>query len=304
MKKALTLLILIGIITVGVGCTSADPMTDATYNLKGYYYYDGSQWVNTNNHGSAHENGGSDEIDVTGLSGLLADNQTPSAHASIHEYGGSDEITLYSLLKQPVYIYATNGNWYTTFPSGGASADQLPTRLALYTGATTNTSGIAYTMPTGLSAADQEINWDSDYSYYCKIVIVHNDPTNQESWISFAYQQPLSLGDLTVRGIGINVKGASRRLYICSNDGVTYSETDTSIDLSNYNVYSLEMIYTHSTSIVVKINGVTAGIKTTNLPSGTGGDSRWGIMHQRSGGSAVDEWDGIRISKPIIYGGF
>jgi hypothetical protein len=45
-----------------------------------------------NSHASRHENGGSDEIDVTGLSGVLADAQTPSAHASTHEAGGSDEI--------------------------------------------------------------------------------------------------------------------------------------------------------------------------------------------------------------------
>ena len=43
-------------------------------------------------HADTHENGGSDEIDVTGLSGVLADAQTPSAHASNHEYGGSDII--------------------------------------------------------------------------------------------------------------------------------------------------------------------------------------------------------------------
>lgn len=45
-------------------------------------------------HASAHENGGSDEIDVTGLSGLLADDQNPVAHATDHEAGGGDPIQL------------------------------------------------------------------------------------------------------------------------------------------------------------------------------------------------------------------
>jgi hypothetical protein len=45
-------------------------------------------------HASTHENGGLDEIDVTGLSGALADPQTPSAHASAHEDGGADEISV------------------------------------------------------------------------------------------------------------------------------------------------------------------------------------------------------------------
>lgn len=43
-------------------------------------------------HSSRHENGGADEISVAGLSGLLADDQNPTAHASDHENGGSDEI--------------------------------------------------------------------------------------------------------------------------------------------------------------------------------------------------------------------
>ena len=41
-------------------------------------------------HASSHQNGGGDEISVTGLSGLLADGQTPVAHASSHQPGGSD----------------------------------------------------------------------------------------------------------------------------------------------------------------------------------------------------------------------
>lgn len=43
-------------------------------------------------HAASHENGGSDEIDVTGLSGLLADPQTPATHAASHQHGGADEV--------------------------------------------------------------------------------------------------------------------------------------------------------------------------------------------------------------------
>jgi hypothetical protein len=45
-------------------------------------------------HATSHENGGSDEIDVTGLSGVLADDQNPVAHNTSHQSGGSDEIKL------------------------------------------------------------------------------------------------------------------------------------------------------------------------------------------------------------------
>lgn len=45
-------------------------------------------------HATTHQNGGSDEINVTGLSGLLGDAQTPLAHATSHKSGGSDAIKI------------------------------------------------------------------------------------------------------------------------------------------------------------------------------------------------------------------
>ena len=51
-------------------------------------------------HASSHENGGSDEIDVTGLSGVLADPQTPAAHATSHQDLGADEINVGGLSGQ------------------------------------------------------------------------------------------------------------------------------------------------------------------------------------------------------------
>lgn len=50
------------------------------------------------NHDSRHEDGGADEISVAGLSGALADAQTPTPHATSHESGGSDEINATGLL--------------------------------------------------------------------------------------------------------------------------------------------------------------------------------------------------------------
>jgi hypothetical protein len=44
-------------------------------------------------HATSHENGGSDEISVAGLSGELADPQPPKTHAASHLPGGSDALT-------------------------------------------------------------------------------------------------------------------------------------------------------------------------------------------------------------------
>jgi len=48
-------------------------------------------------HATRHQDGGSDEVSVVGLSGLLADPQTPLAHDVSHENGGSDEINVVGL---------------------------------------------------------------------------------------------------------------------------------------------------------------------------------------------------------------
>lgn len=65
-------------------------------------------------HATSHQNGGSDEISVAGLSGLLADAQTPATHASSHQNGGGDEISVTGLSgeladAQPVTIRKNSG---------------------------------------------------------------------------------------------------------------------------------------------------------------------------------------------------
>lgn len=93
---------------LGVLFTSTEPTSDTVPPGKIVVWDDGSTrqiYIRTGDgniiqlgnatvavHASTHENGGADEIDVTGLSGLLADAQTPTAHASTHELSGSDPI--------------------------------------------------------------------------------------------------------------------------------------------------------------------------------------------------------------------
>lgn len=48
-------------------------------------------------HATTHQDGGSDEISVTALSGLLADGQTPLAHKTSHQLAGSDALSVAGL---------------------------------------------------------------------------------------------------------------------------------------------------------------------------------------------------------------
>lgn len=48
-------------------------------------------------HADQHEDGGGDELDVDGLTGKLAEAQTPSEHASNHEDGGTDQLDVAGL---------------------------------------------------------------------------------------------------------------------------------------------------------------------------------------------------------------
>jgi len=57
-----------------------------------------------NPHAERHENGGTDEISVAGLSGALADSQTPSAHKTSHQDGGTDEISVAGLKGQQIFV--------------------------------------------------------------------------------------------------------------------------------------------------------------------------------------------------------
>jgi len=71
---------------------------------KALYRWDGSSWIKVLSldftdlinraHATDHQAGGSDEINVAGLHGELADPQPPKAHASSHQSGGSDEINV------------------------------------------------------------------------------------------------------------------------------------------------------------------------------------------------------------------
>lgn len=92
-------------------------------------------------HATTHEDGGPDEINVAGLSGLLAEPQTPVAHASSHENGGPDEIDVSGLSGLLADAQTPLGHGATHLPLG---SDALATVTAVTIDADTpNAVGVA-----------------------------------------------------------------------------------------------------------------------------------------------------------------
>jgi hypothetical protein len=68
-------------------------------DLHAWFIFDGTVWVNLQAaglvpHHLTHELGGADQINVAGLSGLLANPQTPLGHHLTHEPGGADAMAI------------------------------------------------------------------------------------------------------------------------------------------------------------------------------------------------------------------
>lgn len=107
------------------------------------------------NHASTHEDGGGDEINVDGLSGLLADEQNPVDHADDHIDGGVDPID-----GDKLEISWTGYTTYTptTSPTEVDSTDDLTAHLAGIDAAIAAAG--ANHASTHLSGAADEINGD------------------------------------------------------------------------------------------------------------------------------------------------
>lgn len=88
-------------------------------------------------HATTHQNGGSDELSVAGLSGVLADAQVPQAHAASHQNGGGDELSVAGL-------------------SGVLADAQTPQAHAIDGAA--HTGQLAHSALSGITATDHHTN--------------------------------------------------------------------------------------------------------------------------------------------------
>lgn len=117
-------------------------------------------------HASSHEDGGTDEISVAGLSGLLATAQTPAAHKASHQDAGSDEIDVTGLAGLLVTAQTPIGGplasgVYTPTASAASNLDATPTPSEaqyLRVGATVLVSGRFTADPTAPGAASFELS--------------------------------------------------------------------------------------------------------------------------------------------------
>ena len=107
------------------GLTMGGDIAMGGNNITGVGTVDG---VDVSAHAGRHENGGADEIDVTDLSGLLADAQTPIAHAMLSAYHSDaavDAVTRGSLIvgnATPAWDELTIGAAGTLLRSDGTDA--------------------------------------------------------------------------------------------------------------------------------------------------------------------------------------
>jgi hypothetical protein len=216
--------------------------------------------------------------------------------------------TLLHLYQLSTYLYPTNAGWYTTI-TGSASVAQLPIYISIASGATTLSSAAAYTHPIGTAPQFQAINWTWPFRLFLKnFGITLNDPANENAWLHLIQTTTFPIADLTAAGIGLKVKykdaDHTRELYLCSHDGVTYSEQDADLNMVSDRFYPTELIWTPGTSIQLYIDLALRATKTTNLPAGTGGPARFGIAFKRGAGSATHAYDGPKISYPVLVGEF
>lgn len=117
-------------------------------------------------HHPTHENAGMDEIDLAGMSGLLADPQTPETHAGTHEDGQADEVNVAGLHgeladDQPALAHDIAGARHTSTATPAqllqADANGLPVDASNTDAEVTNV--VLQTKPQTLT--DQaNIDWD------------------------------------------------------------------------------------------------------------------------------------------------
>jgi hypothetical protein len=266
-----------------------------------------------------------DELDLTGMSGLLADEQTPLPHAANHESGGSDEIdhaallnlttgdphTQYRLrheiLKEQEFLSFSGGTFQLSLPwlisplaSGTASAiagSASTPGVARLSSSTSANSGMrcylfANVVPISIAGGEQSKLW-------------HRPQTLAGTTRHHGFHDTIDHTD-PVDGIWIWQDPATGIIYGRTRSNSVGSTTGTGYQLIT-NTWYLEKITVNSdaTRVDFYIYDVAGALLwtdnlTTNIPTAAGRELGHGVITTNSGTTAValDDLDYMSLLIP------
>lgn len=261
-----------------VGC-SGDPIPEALYSTGGFYSWNGTDWVDVGDHHATHEDGGGDEIDVTGLSGLLADEQDPLDHAEDHEFAGGDQVDISSsmVLDKGLANFGMGeaNSWLITLTGGRGSVKVGWFQMEVATGNVAN----------DVTGSVTNVGWDNFYvapvdAYNARfsVKLAMSSASNIE-WYVGAFDNNTTYPTTTSKHIGFRCTNGT--IYATNGDGANGTQTavDTQyawtqvpysfiIGTSHvlfFDDYSATPLTTHTTDIPYWNNmNIGAWVKTTD----------------------------------------
>jgi len=209
-----------------------------------------------NAHKTSHQDGGSDELSVAGLAGLLATPQTPAAHKTSHDYLGADEFPLIRPISQRLIPFInkvwTDINGFTAahVGTGGFTIGFLYGNL--YTGTTNNSRGLIYD-----TAGFWQAYAGYGYSWGTKLSI--RQGTTQTIWIGLLNVPETP--SLTQAHVAFYLD-TSGNLWASSGNGTNGTQTDTGLDFTSGTKDWYLSIYGNATGLYFYVNHV---LKATHL---------------------------------------
>jgi len=230
-------------------------------------------------HATSHESGGGDEIDVTGLVGLLADAQTPLVHASSHLSTGTDPIPeflgasavsdgLDGLVTKPVageegLFLKGDGSWSSAGVNGpGVSIDK---GIVIWDGTTGATLADVGLRDYGASATDPTTPAPSDGdTYYNTALNMRFDFDGSRSkWLSretseITFSRNGNTGSGAYYRVGARAMGAAGgRTAEWNGTIVSIGYTRIDVDAATFEVAS------NGVSIATLASSAVSGVDTT-----------------------------------------
>jgi len=191
-------------------------------------------------HKTSHQDGGSDEVSVAGLSGLLADGQTPLAHKTSHQDGGADEMSVAGLNGELAGLQKVKDHTHQSAGSGvggkldhglalnGLSDDDHPQYIkhSLAT-AVSNflvASGAGVFVKKTLAEVKTLLNWAADIATHAAVADAHH-AEDHASRHQFLGDDLLDIGKLIVLGAWSYTDWQTRDNwtdYLVGSGGVTW----------------------------------------------------------------------------------